>query len=69
MLNEAAVERVISTKKSTDLYRHVNRTVRTSWSLRMPIIRQINAFVNEVTKQSDRIPLVLCGRNSEGDLF
>lgn len=69
MLNEAAVERLCCTTKMTDHYRHVKPTMRAFGSLLFAIIRQINSFVNEVTKQSDRIPLVLCGRNSEGDLF
>lgn len=65
MIKEAAMERLRCTMKTTDHYKNIQRSVRTFESLQLPIIRQINKFVKEISTQADGAPLGLCVRNSE----
>lgn len=46
--------------------KNVQRTIHTFASLRTEILRQVNAFLDEITRQSDGSQVGLWIRNTEG---
>lgn len=48
MKKEAAMERLRYTMKTTDHYKNVQRTLRRFSSIRLPVIKQINKFIEEI---------------------
>lgn len=59
------MEHLQCTTKTTDHYETAKRTGHTFASLCMPVIRQVNKFVDENIMQEGGSPLVLCVKNSE----
>ena len=66
MIKDAATDRLRCNELRTDHYRTVDRRMRSFPSIRPAILRQVNAFVDEVSRKSDGTPIGLYIKNVDG---